>query len=210
MPQIVKSFLLYTDQSVPLEKLSNEQKGKLLQAMFDWQLGKPVTFDDPIVDVVFSFFEQTFKRDEEKYAAKCEKARESVRKRWNTKVNEPVQTDTNVYERIQDDTNHTNSNSTSNSNSDKKKNISKEKPDQYEPKTTRFTPPTVEEVRAFCDSRQNGIDAERFVSFYASKGWMIGKNKMKDWKQAIYTWEKQRKEEAASAEPAWKLPDWVR
>lgn len=57
-----------------------------------------------------------------------------------------------------------------------------------------FTPPTVEDVRAYCQERNNGLDAERFVDFYASKGWMIGKDKMKDWKAAVRTWEKIRNE----------------
>lgn len=54
----------------------------------------------------------------------------------------------------------------------------------------RFTPPTLEEVQAYCDERENGIDAQAFIDFYESKGWMIGKNKMKDWKSAIRTWER--------------------
>ena len=59
----------------------------------------------------------------------------------------------------------------------------------------RFTPPTVEEVKAYCQERNNGIDAEAFVSFYESKGWLIGKNKMKDWKAAVRTWERSRQTE---------------
>lgn len=61
-------------------------------------------------------------------------------------------------------------------------------------KTQKFIPPTVEEVRAYCNERHNGIDPEEFVSFYESKGWMIGKNKMKDWKAAIRTWEKNHRQ----------------
>ena len=53
-----------------------------------------------------------------------------------------------------------------------------------------FVPPTVEEVAEYCEKRENGVDAEAFVAFYASKGWFVGKNKMKDWRQAVITWEK--------------------
>ena len=56
-----------------------------------------------------------------------------------------------------------------------------------------FIPPTVEEVRAYCKERGNNVDPEAFVDFYASKGWMIGKNKMKDWKAAVRTWEQGNK-----------------
>lgn len=61
-----------------------------------------------------------------------------------------------------------------------------------------FTPPTVEEVKAYCEERNNGIDPEYFIAFYESKGWMIGKNKMKSWKAAIITWEKNSKKEGKS------------
>ena len=54
----------------------------------------------------------------------------------------------------------------------------------------RFSPPSVEEVRAYCEERKNNVDPESFVNFYESKGWMVGKNKMKDWKAAVRTWER--------------------
>lgn len=59
----------------------------------------------------------------------------------------------------------------------------------------RFTPPTVNEVQEYCSERNNGIDAQTFIDFYESKGWLIGKNKMKDWKAAVRTWESKRKAE---------------
>jgi predicted phage replisome organizer len=58
----------------------------------------------------------------------------------------------------------------------------------------RFTPPTVDEVRDYCYERMNNVDPEAFVDFYSSKGWMVGKNKMKDWKAAVRTWERSRGE----------------
>lgn len=54
----------------------------------------------------------------------------------------------------------------------------------------RFSKPTIEEVQAYCKERRNSVDAERFISFYESKGWKVGKNPMKDWKAAIRTWER--------------------
>ena len=53
-----------------------------------------------------------------------------------------------------------------------------------------FKKPTFDEVNNYCLERNNNIDAEAFIAFYASKGWMVGSNKMKNWKQAIITWEK--------------------
>ena len=58
------------------------------------------------------------------------------------------------------------------------------------PTTKRFIPPTLEEVKSYCRERQNDVDAERFIDYYTSNGWMVGKNKMKDWKASVRTWEK--------------------
>ena len=57
-------------------------------------------------------------------------------------------------------------------------------------KRERFTPPTVEDVAAYCLERKNGIDPEEFVAFYASKGWKVGSSPMKNWRAALITWEK--------------------
>ena len=62
-------------------------------------------------------------------------------------------------------------------------------------KAKRFIPPSVEEVEQYCIERSNNIEAQSFIDFYESKGWMIGKNKMKDWKAAVRTWERSRKQE---------------
>ena len=53
-----------------------------------------------------------------------------------------------------------------------------------------FNKPKLSEVKDYCLERNNNIDAEAFIDFYESKGWYIGKNKMKDWKAAVRTWEK--------------------
>ena len=58
-----------------------------------------------------------------------------------------------------------------------------------------FVPPTLSEVKAYCQERNNGINPQSFIDFYSSKGWFVGKNKMKDWKAAVRTWEQRRKEE---------------
>jgi hypothetical protein len=58
------------------------------------------------------------------------------------------------------------------------------------PKRKRFAPPTIDEVKEYCRERKNGVDAERFIDYYTSNGWLVGKNKMKDWKAAVRTWER--------------------
>lgn len=62
-----------------------------------------------------------------------------------------------------------------------------------------FVPPTVEEVKAYCEERKNGIDAEAFVAHYGSKGWKVGNNPMADWKASVITWERRRAEQVRAS-----------
>ena len=59
--------------------------------------------------------------------------------------------------------------------------------------TQAFRPPTVDDIKAYCLERNSAVDADRFFDFYESKGWMVGKNKMKDWKAAVRNWERRDK-----------------
>lgn len=59
--------------------------------------------------------------------------------------------------------------------------------------TPTFIKPTIEEVQKYCDERKNNVNAEKFWNFYESKGWFVGKSKMKNWKAAVITWEQEDK-----------------
>lgn len=54
----------------------------------------------------------------------------------------------------------------------------------------RFIPPTLEEVIDYCNERQNNVDPAQFIDYYTTNGWKVGKNKMKDWKASVRTWER--------------------
>lgn len=70
---------------------------------------------------------------------------------------------------------------------------SKSNPKESGDKPHPFHPPTIEEVQAYCTARGNDLDPARFIDFYASKGWLVGKAKMKDWKACVRTWESRNK-----------------
>lgn len=55
---------------------------------------------------------------------------------------------------------------------------------------SKFFPPTIDQIIEYCNERQNNVDADKWLDYYTSNGWMVGKNKMKCWKAAIRTWEK--------------------
>lgn len=69
-------------------------------------------------------------------------------------------------------------------------------------KRKNFIKPTIEEIQQYCSERNNGINAEAFYDFYESKGWLVGKNKMKDWKACVRTWEKRNVEKEIT-------PEWL-
>lgn len=93
-------------------------------------------------------------------------------------------------------------NQTSNNKEDNKEIVKKENNIKE-----RFTIPTLEQVIEYCiNERQNDVDPETFYNFYESKGWMVGKNKMKNWKAAVRTWENKNKKEKGNnikAKPSW-------
>lgn len=103
-----------------------------------------------------------------------------IDKRYITIVYDPIKEkfNTPIKEKFKD--NNTSPNNTSNIISN---NIDK-------PTRTRFTPPTLEEVQAYCRDRNNNVDAEKFINHYKSNGWMVGRTKMQDWQAAVRTWER--------------------
>ena len=96
------------------------------------------------------------------------------------------------YEKYQVSTNEiTNEQPTSNQRVTTNKNVNKEK---------KFIIPTFNDVLEYCMQNNLEVDGVKFINFYESKGWMVGKNKMKDWKAAIRTWVKPKQQVEISPE----------
>lgn len=168
-------------------KLSLEQKGELLDALMDFsETGEEYQGGDPYVSMAFSFFSAAIQRSAEEYERKCQKNRENVGKRWHKDDGQ----DTDEYDRIPDDTDEYDREQT--------KRIQTEQIEsKRKTKRTRtvFVPPSIDEVAAYCRERGNGIDADRFVTYYQARGWeMSNGRRMKDWKAAVRTWESNGKE----------------
>ena len=174
------SFILYTEQKAVIDKLTDEQAGKLIKAIYAHETAEEMELDS-ILDLVITPFLTSLERNTEKYQKRVETNKKNIAKRWN---NDDTK-NTNGNDGIQNDTNDTNGNdsdsvSDSDNDSDLKENT----------KRKVFTKPTVEEVKAYCAERKNNVNADKFIDFYESKGWLIGKNPMKDWKACVRTWEK--------------------
>ena len=76
---------------------------------------------------------------------------------------------------------------------------------EYKENKKKFSKPTIKEIEDYCKERNNGINANAFYDFYESKNWYVGKNKMKDWKACIRTWEQRQK---TTKNINGKVPDW--
>lgn len=75
----------------------------------------------------------------------------------------------------------------------------------------KFSKPTIEEIEQYCKERKNNIDANVFYDFYESKGWVVGKSSMKDWKACVRTWERSSIQNGtfkSKKEQKVTLPDW--
>ena len=73
--------------------------------------------------------------------------------------------------------------------------------------TPKFIEPTIDQVKEYCLERKNNVDAQKWHDFYTCKGWMVGKNKMKDWKAAVRTWEEDKNEKAKSKLKMVEIPE---
>lgn len=77
------------------------------------------------------------------------------------------------------------------------------KNEKNEKKRNIFIVPSFDEVQAYCLSRNNGINPQAFIDYYAARGWMLGKSKMKDWKAAVRTWESRNN--VSEKKEAWEI-----
>lgn len=191
-----KSFLLYTTDQTLLKWLTDEQYRKVMDWIFDYA-GRGVLPDleqeDRIAGMAFEAILEHIRADREAYEQKCERnrANASERKRSVATASENERSVATASERKQYDNDYDNDNDSL------KKSISYEIPKE---KPQRFFPPTPEEVRAYASEKgYTNVDADRFCDFYGSKGWMVGKAKMKDWKAAVRNWHRSQREESPKA-----------
>lgn len=73
---------------------------------------------------------------------------------------------------------------------------------------TRFIPPTLEMVKSYISEKQYNVDAQRFIDFYESKGWYVGKNKMKNWQAAVRTWASEKPKQSKRVGRVEQLSDY--
>lgn len=195
MAEDKKSFVLYSDYIELFEELSNEDAGQLIKHILSYVNDKNPETNNQVVKVSFVPIKLQLKRDLKRYEAKREQWSEAGKRSAEAKrlkkeqENERSTESTNVENVATESTVTVNAtvNATVTDNVTVNDSVilySEEKPKK------RFIPPDVIMVKEYCLERQNKVDSETFINHYTSNGWMVGKNKMKDWKAAVRTWEK--------------------
>lgn len=186
-----KSFVLYTEWEDAFDGQPNDVAGELIKVIFDYvRTGQILQSDNTIVNAMFSIFRPAIDRNIDKYDAAIEQRKEAGRKsaeRRKQQSNENERPLTTV-----DESTRTSTDSVSVSDS-----VSEESKDSIimSEKSKRLIPPTVLEVQNYISENSYSVDADAFVNFYTAKGWLIGKSKMKDWRAAVRTWQRNRKQQ---------------
>ena len=192
-----KSFVLYGDFAQHFALLTDSEIGLLFRSVFDYVNTDAIPQNlPPAVAMAFSVLRVQIDRDKEKYTEVCKKRAQAGKIGGQQRAANARQAQANqafVSKSKQTQANQADTDSDTVTDTDIKL-------DGKADKQKRFTPPSVDEVRAYCEQRHNGIDPEYFVAFYVRNGWRVGRNPMKDWKAAIITWEKNNKTKTAGGE----------
>lgn len=182
----MKYIPLFHSDINALSVLSNEQFGKVVRAVADYIDSGIEPQLEPIELISFNLLKESALRSADKYKERCEKNKENAQKRWGTSddanASDGMPSHTNASDGMRTDANDA-----------KEKEKAKEKP--KEKNYSRFAPPTPDDVRQYCNEHGYMVDADQFVDFYTQKGWMVGKNRMKDWQAAVRTWVRRRQED---------------
>ena len=173
----MKYLKVWTSFREVIEPLSDAEKGRLFVMMLDYaeSFTEPAGFAGnerfiwpaakQLIDLTYS---------------------ESIRLSENGKKGGRPKSNRNQSEATESNENQTEPNE---SHKEKKSNIKKGNIKENNTDIRRFTPPSLQEVTEYCQERGNSVDPSRFIDFYASKGWKVGNQPMKDWKACIRTWE---------------------
>lgn len=183
-----KTFILYHSHYDFVLPLSVNQRGDLLTAIFAHERGEPLPKLDKETNMAFIAIRQDLVRNAESYTRKCEINRKNGKKGGRPKKDEETERFSEKPNGFSE--NPTKPNKTLYKNKNKNKNKNEKKKDSI--MNISFSAPSVEEVAVYCKEHGYTIDAQMFVDFYTAKGWMVGKNKMKDWKAAVRTWERNK------------------
>lgn len=182
----LSGFICHDNYLAKLAKLTDEEVGRLFRALMVYHATGEETEITGREWLAFDFIREDIDAAEKAHEEKCRKNREN---RLGAIPGDPQPPTTNDNDRQRSSTD-VNDGQRSTTYKEKEKEKEKEK-DNNKREPVTFTPPTVEEVAAYCKERGNGIDPEYFVAYYENRRWKLSNGKtMANWHLAIVTWEK--------------------
>lgn len=214
--------MFYFDIRPCIRRLTLDEKGKLFEAILDYGEFGTIPEVDGTVGVAWDFIQQRLDRDTGRYDDKVEQTKYAVAVReakkkgiqlppfdkWrllSEEYRERLLSDDN--ERYPTTTSTSTSTSTTTSTTTSTSTDNKESVADKPPTRHSFSPPSVDDVREYCREKGYNVDPERFVDYYTSNGWNVGRNPMKDWKAAVRSWN--RKEDVdngkTESKPLWTV-----
>ena len=202
--------MFYFDVRPCIKRLDINEKGRLFEAILDYGEFGIVPDLGGALGVAWDFIQPKLDRDAGRYDKQVEQKQfavfsREVRKKGSNPISfdewkslsdierkRLLSADTERYPTTTSNPNLQPQSTTSTDN-----NIKADKP----PARHRFSPPTLDEVRAYCAEKGYMLDADRFVDYYTSNGWKVGKNPMKDWRAAVRSWNSKDSPKVNSANP---------
>ena len=174
-----KSFLLYCDQQGVFNQLPDEIAGKLIKHIFAYVNDENPSCDDLLLTIAFEPIKTQLKRDLRKYDEYVEKQKINGAKGGRPKKEEETQKTQPFFQEPKkaDNVNVTDTDSVK----------------DIKIKRDVFIKPSIEQVKAYMIEQGMNDISEQWMNHYEATGWMIGKNKMKDWKASIRTWKANQK-----------------
>ena len=186
----MKDILLLVKSLEAIRKLKDEQAGELIKALIAHTDDEEVTIKDHDVEMIYPFIEEQVDR-ESRIRIRNQKNRQNATKPSPKRDETSTKPLPNLYQ------NSTHYKVTDNSVVGIDRNTKEVKESMLshtKEKQEKFVAPTVSQVVEYAQSINANIDAQSFVDFYTSKGWMVGSNHMKDWKAAVRNWVKRDKD----------------
>lgn len=219
------SFIIFKNWAEAINALPEENQLETYKALIEYGLHGQMPQDiSPVSKAMLISFSVGMENSIAKYNASVENGKLGGRPPKDKNLNKPnenldkpnktqenldepnpnlnVNVNDNVYVNVNDNVNNINNITSNKLSTPKQSKLDKKGVCNNARARVRTTPtfikPTIEEVQKYCDERKNNVNAEKFWNFYESKGWFVGKSKMKNWKAAVITWEQEDKEKSNS------------
>lgn len=192
--KMADKFTFFASYYEAIAELDDKTRLKVYDMICRYALyGEIIESENPIEKSLFTIIKPFIDSSEKRRSGGAPLGNKNAKKK-----KQPIETTENNIKQPIETTIETTETNNKNKNKNKNKNMNM---NMKENKRGGFSPPTLSEVQAYCKERNNNVNAETFVDFYQSKDWYVGKNKMKDWKAAVRTWENKSRQENKQQEP---------